>query len=1072
MNHTHYKRLASRIATISIAVLLVTSGMALPTLAASDGLSFFDGFEDEPADSGAPDPWEVSRDTGAHVENVTTKYSYEGSQSFYLEAGSNSIQRRRPAQQPYDSTVTRSVSLAINQQSGGTSAIRVLEGGEAKIYAGMKNGDLQYFDGSGWVTISTVPSQNEWVEITMRDVDPSTNTYAVDWETSTDSGTATGLDMMNPMSEGYNEAALHSFDAKSVFDAYDTGRPKRVSGYVDTTDGRPVDNATVQVTGAEFDNFTGTQSEIDETVKELEAEINNVKPKAYVNQSDLQPSRAVPTDTTYVAAHSPTAWGVPSYYDDKDTVTRDSGIPALSFSDGAIEGAVNDEGGAATGPYGGANPAPAGEPIILSAWDGEAGDLLSVQDGVESDLPGAVDDDTDIVVEKLGPGGDTVRTRTLETDTTYNVIFGGEHDYASTTLSVGIYRVYPEGSPANSYILPVGSENAIEAAIDGWQTELENQQGALSDRAQRLEDLEQEGKFEFITTSTNSTGYYAVTLDSSTINRTHVQAYKIPEDAPVEPQNATLQDARTYYEELNNSQDVQSALDAPSMYVSEDTESVQPPANDANVTVREISAEPYVGLNRTDNIATKLAEYLFDRSFSDLNGLTQEYLTNLPREDLEELYQRDIDITEDSQSVRDEAENELNNGGNTDWDADPADLNADELKDRIRALETTIEEQQDTIDSSGEVGETTNETVSVAFEFGRDLGADDVAVYAEYSNGTTKLVNESYYTVDSSAIPGGGTEVSVSEYPVDSTDPAAVTFRTDVLDEGESGSESVTARNPSFTGEIPALESISLSSLSPGPDETVSVNAEGRSGFGSVQSVDVTGPDGQSVATTLDNGEATFDTAGEGRHTVDVTYSNSDGDQFTERVDIKAIGADIDQPATVRAENGIAGPYALTGDDLTSGEIQTSQGNSQVTAIGEIGAGEDPPNTIHTHVTTLDTPRRAAITTRITQAPDDTVVRQRTTVITHLNDVGEDAHIYRRVDGELQPITADGNQYGSVSTENGTTVSTYSGADGEVTIEYVSNPNFAEDIQWRIENFEESLPNLPFTVGTPTGLIA
>ena len=236
--------------------------------------------------------------------------------------------------------------------------------------------------------------------------------------------------------------------------------------------------------------------------------------------------------------------------------------------------------------------------------------------------------------------------------------------------------------------------------------------------------------------------------------------------------------------------------------------------------------------------------------------------------------------------------------------------------------------------------------------------------------------------------------------------------------------------------------------------------------------MDVTGPTGQAVTTTLDNGEATFTTAGTGPHTVDVTYSNGDGQIFTERVDIEAIGADIDQPATVRAEQGIGGPYALTGDDLTGGEIQTSQGNSQVMAIGEIGPGEDPPSTVHTHVTTLDTPRRAAITTRVTQAPDDTVVRQRTTVITHLNDVGDDAYIYRRVDGELQPITDDGNQYGSVSTQNGTTVSTYSSADGEVTIEYVSNPTFGEDIQWRIERFEESLPNLPFTVGAPTGLIA
>jgi hypothetical protein len=88
----------------------------------------------------------------------------------------------------------------------------------------------------------------------------------------------------------------------------------------------------------------------------------------------------------------------------------------------------------------------------------------------------------------------------------------------------------------------------------------------------------------------------------------------------------------------------------------------------------------------------------------------------------------------------------------------------------------------------------------------------------------------------------------------------------------------------------------------------------------------------------------------------------------------------------------------------------------------------------------------------------------------HLKDLGDDYHVYRRVGGERQPITPDGNQYGSISQQNGTTVSTYSGADGEVTVEYVTDPTFVEDVQWRIQTLQERVPNLPFTVGPPVGV--
>ncbi|WP_147435211.1 hypothetical protein [Haloarcula sp. Atlit-120R] len=817
----------------------------------------------------------------------------------------------------------------------------------------------------------------------------------------------------------------------------------------------------------DFANLNGTIEEKREQARQYESLASNPAPSAWrgpeglnVGQGNKATSDLLGSSRTsgeYVAVHTPQAWDIPDPTVVTAPIAGDTGYrlrsPSLGFE-------------SENGPYGGAAKAPSDQTLILSVWDGDGGNVLNFADPADSDLPGATTEG-EVVIEQLGPGGgDNILDRkTVETDKSIGgSLAAREHKFAEVTLSDGFYRVYPKGSQESAYIVAVGEP---ESVVRGWAENLRTQSGSLTSQAETLQNLRSNGTFDVIRTSTNETGYYAVET-SQTVNRTSVIAYKIPSQLDVDPQSATRADIREYYE----SQNLSDALTAESVYIATAPNTVEPPANNANVTVRELSAEPFLGINRTANRTEAIRDFLKDKlGWSGLSGLDKRLIENMPVDELEDYYGTKINLTEDSQAIRDRAEEQLPGNQSVDWDQSPGDLNGDELRERIDALEAAMQEQQEVINSSSSVGEATNETLNVAFQFARDLTSDDVAIYAQYANGTTKLVNETYYSVEQDGLIGAGTQIQVSDYPVDSTDPAAVTFRAQVLDDGDTGSETVTVRNPMFTGQIPELRGISLSSLAPGPNEDVTVSVDGGRNYQTLETVDVTDPTGATVATTVSNGKASFETSGEGVYTVAVTYSNPGGQNFTERVDVEALRADIDQPATIRAQRGVGGPYALTGDDLVGGDLQTRLGNAQITALGRVGANDDPPTTVHSHVETIDTPRTGTVTVRVTRAPDDTVVRQRTTTIVHLKDLGDDAHVYRVADGEIQPIAPDGNQYGSISGENGTTVSTYSGSDGEVSIRYVADPTFVEDLQWRYQKIQESLPNLPFTIA-PMGLIA
>jgi hypothetical protein len=355
-------------------------------------------------------------------------------------------------------------------------------------------------------------------------------------------------------------------------------------------------------------------------------------------------------------------------------------------------------------------------------------------------LPGATDGGK-IVIEQLGPGGgDNVLDRkTIETDRSIGgSLAAREHKFATVPeLSPGFYRVYPKGDKSNGYIVAAGNPDEI---VNGYASDLETEAGQLTDRAQTLRNLAQNGTFEVIRVKTDSSGYYSAET-SRTVNNTAVIAYKAPSGVATDPANLTRADVREYYE----SQDLSDALAADSVYIATDAKRVSPPANNTNLTVKELSADPFISLNRSANRTEAIKEFLKNElGWSGLSGLDKRLIENMPKSELEDYYGTKINLTEDSEETRERAEEILNEGSSdevtVDWDDAPEELSNEELKERVAAMEQALQEQQDVIEGSSSVGEATNQTLNVAFEFARDITSEDINIYAEYANGTTKLV--------------------------------------------------------------------------------------------------------------------------------------------------------------------------------------------------------------------------------------------------------------------------------------------------------------------------------------------
>jgi len=994
-------------------------------------------FENQPADSGNPHDWQDAN-VGTGAVNVTTMTADDGDQSLLLSesSGSNSIGTELTAPFPNNITTDVSASLyksdAVSDGDGaGQIAMELFEGDTRVIDVGVnETGYLQYVNSTGAEVPITFVGLNDWSRPTIESIDAAADTYDV----RVGGVLEEDVPMANPMTSGYNQIRIFA-DTRGLVDdievAYGTDTTGDISGVVRDDSGDPVSNATVRVNSVNFNSLTGTIEEKREQAQAIRDNIDQT-PDAWKDVENTDVTEFFEPDTGYVAVHPPEAYGLENVRYQAYSYQ----IPNLAPDDDR------------PGPYGPTDYAPAGETLLVSVW---GPDNSVFQDGFERALPGGVQNDEAIIVERLVPGG-VDETQRVPTSETYDVDNSLEdHDYGVTQLSAGYYRIYPEGSPESSYVLPVGP---ADQRLSGWQTAVSERAAGLNQSAERLQEYINNNTIDSTTVTTDANGRYSVNLPSGAGSAT-LLAYRVPDAVGVDAANATPADAREYYDSL----DLDTVQRPPSMFASAGSETVSPPASNVTLRTTEVSAARATNISQLQNLTSQIESLVTEYGYGNLprflrGSYRQLQAGNLSPEEKRELYNSLEEYITQNPAALERARENLEDCINRDCEGDlklddPANATAGELQERLEAMQeslTNLQEQIEAEDTTTTVGDG---TLSATAEFASAIDPEGVLVKAQYSNGTSTLVPDEYVTIDQSAtstLPGvdGTTTISVEDYPIGETDPASVSFAFEVANsEGVGSTTTGPVRNPAFSGTIPNLDAVRISSMEPETGDSLTIEARpgDAQGYRQTESVTVYEPDGDQRSATLTNESATFTPTQTGPHTVELKYSNVGGTNFTRSFRVQAVGQGIDRPPTLRTISGPTGTYALASDGLLGGEVESQNGRLNVaTQLSR----EAEMREVRVYTAGIPYDRKQETSIRVTRGENSQTVSERVRVALHGPRIGDEGHVYRKAD-ETDPLPRDGGSYGQTSVmSNGTLVETVTGPDGAVVIETNSDPTFVE----------------------------
>lgn len=763
------------------------------------------------------------------------------------------------------------------------------------------------------------------------------------------------------------------------------------------------DGTVVQAYGVRESNINTSETQtLTERAQEIRDEMRDFDPEQIGWDPDLALTGSDGTfqnaDAKYVAVHNPSDWALTGW-----TETPTLGEPKLT--------------------------APADRDIILSVWD--PSDSPMIQDGLDKDLPGTVDDNTDIQIQQLDYSGDVVDTRTVSTSyTRESADFSGaaDHDYARVNLPPGFYRVSPEGSSVG-YVITVGDPQELTRTIT---EDLETEANQLSDRAQEIRDLRQQDKVVRLTTYTytenGTSGHYDFAGVPDDVNVVAVQAYSPSADEYQidNVKNASLQDLREV-----------AALDTynGSFVVTPRAKDVDVPSENARLKAVELDAAPFMDPGRFQNKSEFLEELFTNSSFSDQ---IDEYL-DTSDENMTEIRDQLEEMKDQNSRLQDRYQELLNER------YDGEDPNTEE---QVRMLRQAIQELQGSLQPEDPSTGFENGKASATIPWSGDVDPDAVSVTAHFpSLGVSQPVPDEYVSVNKRV--GQGDVVNVENYPVPE-DAASVNFGVTVSGEdGENiGDTNVGARNPDFTGEFLNLKSMSATTLRPGASEQVTVTPHVSEQSALIQSINatVTGPDGEELETipAKDGDAVQFTTDGAGSHRVKFDITDRGGNTWTETVTMKAHDTDVNQPPSVRAREGFTGTFAVVGDGLVDGSVSTNGLNLGMTGVADT---ENVPSTVHFYGSELSN-KHPSTTLNVMKASggEPESIRKHVTVFYHTAELPEDSIIYREGN---EPLKVGGTtSYGTVTCGNssgaGCTVETYTDASGSVDVTVNTNPSIVD----------------------------
>ena len=284
-----------------------------------------------------------------------------------------------------------------------------------------------------------------------------------------------------PDGDGRRGHAVRSFAHDLDVDGGDGGQ---VAGLVVNETGVPVANATVTIVPTVEPRLVDAPATLEARAAAPDARANNMSPpKAFEPDRTLRGRNGHFADHTqhgYVASHAASDWSAPGLLGGRTATLSD---PRVTFSDG--------------------------QTVALSVWSGTDG---LIQDGVDGDLPGRVDDDRRIVIAELGPDGGTIRRWTTGTEQQFGVTLGGSHEYAHAYLGPGYYRIHPVDTPEAAYAIRVGH---IEEIFDERIATVEEQSDALEAKAVFIRTKTNEIGSHRRRVSTNATGHWNASLPRS-----------------------------------------------------------------------------------------------------------------------------------------------------------------------------------------------------------------------------------------------------------------------------------------------------------------------------------------------------------------------------------------------------------------------------------------------------------------------------------------------------------------------------------------------------------------------------
>ncbi|WP_153952744.1 hypothetical protein [Halosegnis longus] len=823
-----------------------------------------------------------------------------------------------------------------------------------------------------------------------------------------------------------------------------------VTGTVTNQAGTPVSNATVEVVSVEQQavedqlnqtlSEAPTQEDIQQRVDELVGDSIPDIPSAFqTQQSDgfqLTGANAKPSefDGEYPLVYT------------REDISANSGF---SYFDTAqlSEPAWRD--------------IDAGQQVMLTAVDPTDGRNSGFLNGeYDSQVFGTFENDAAVVVEPL-VGEDATSRTTVTLDQRQGGGLGDPSalNYGTVALSDGFYRVSVVDSDI-SYVIKVGnpiqllSEEIRADVRDSVEDSVDSTEQRLTDASQQAKNAFDSGAFQRITSSTDADGEFRAVLDNRT-ETVIVQAYKYPDGQYAFNRTQT------------GLQNAVSGEDAPAVYFPTRPRRASVPAENLDITMTEVSTNPFGNATAYQDQFEAYLNELKNETFSDLPQALQEGLDGTSREKLEEIATQFEGLRNNNEQLMDLYRENLDQQVDADEVAEELDLDQlsnEELKSQVQAMQQSLTEVQSTVEVLQESGDTVQEdgqnllsrtwSIGNTGVFSDSVGSDALSVRVTPSDGgeTEILSTDSDYL----SVTNGptGTTVALEDYPLGEMDVAQVQL--DVATPSGLGTSTSTVTNPAFTANIPELDSMSFSTLSPGPSELVTgeVVPADRTAFGGLDSVTITKPDGSTITPTLDGREFEFSTSGAGAYRIETTFSNSAGNQFTEVQYLDAASSDEQDVPRVRTVSGPTGTYALTGG-IDSARVESNAG-TETTITAVIGENAEIPGSLHVYTSGLELAPSADVTVAVVRAPDERALERRVNVVLHTPAPGDDAIF--RVNGAAVPPGAENSLATLDVRSDGTTADTLTNANGVVTLSTTANPSFWESIVWDFDNLRQDLP--------------